>query len=241
MSLFISFPKKLILFGVLCFFFGFFSCKDDESVTPEPSDGLTYFPLVKGFWIEYEVDSIYHRNDDDASLVDTSKDEFHFFVREEIDSSFMDSENQPAFKIVRYKRSVDSLPWNLASVWTARVDQYSAQRVEDNIRFIKLKFPVKSTTVWQGNAYNFFQPEEYSYDKLYESKSYNSLLFDSTITVIQNSFVSAVNRIIKTEIYGAHVGLLFKQLDSVRTANTPQGTIILNGLQFSQKITEYKR
>lgn len=236
-----SFPKQVILFGVLCFFFGFFACKEDESVTPELSDGLTYFPLLKGFWIEYEVDSIFHRNDDDASLVDTSKDEFHFFIREEIDSSFMDSENQPAFKILRYKRINDSLPWDLASVWTARVDQYSAQRVEDNIRFIKLKFPVKTTTDWEGNAYNFFQPEKYSYDKLYQSRSYNSLLFDSTITVIQNNFVSAVNRIIKTEIYGAHVGLLFKQLDSVRTANTPQGTIILNGLQFSQKITEYKR
>lgn len=241
MNSFISYTKQLFWLSIFCFCLGLFACKDDTSITPEPSDGLTYFPLTKGFWIEYVADSIYHRNDDDANLTDTSKDIFHFYIREEIDSSFMDSENQLAYKVMRYKRSSDLLPWDLINVWTAKVDQHSAQRVEDNIRFIKLKFPVSATTVWQGNAYNFFQPEEYSYDNLYQPGIYNSLSFDSTVTVIQNDFISAVNRITKTEIYGAHVGLLFKQLDSVRTANTSQGTIILNGLQYSQKITDYKR
>lgn len=219
----------------------FYSCKDDEYIEPLPSAGERFFPLYEGFWVEYETDSIIHLDDDDASQIDTSIISYHYYIREEIDSSFIDSENERAYVVLRYKRFSDTLSWELSDVWTAKVDLFAAERVEDNIRFIRLKFPVSSSTFWNGNAFNFFPVEEYSYDELYRQRIFNSLQFDSTITVVQNDFVSNVNRITKKEIYGTQAGLLYKQLDSVRTLNTGQGTIILNGLEFRQEITDYKR
>jgi hypothetical protein len=121
------------------------------------------------------------------------------------------------------------------------VDELSAQKVEDNIRFIKMKFPISPSSAWNGNAYNFFPKEEYSYDHLFQSYQVNALDFDSTVTVVQNDFVSNVNRITKMEVFGSNIGLLDKQLDSVRTKNTINGTIILNGLEYRQSITNYKR
>jgi hypothetical protein len=217
------------------------SCGDDEVVEPRPQDDFRYFPLATGYWTEYSVDSIVHLPADDADEIDTAITSYHFFVREEVDSSYIDSENKKNFVIVRYKRDNDTLPWELINVWTAKIDAYSAQRVEDNIRFVRLKFPITPTTYWNGNAYNYYPVEEYGYSRLFQAAQYGTLTFDSTVTVNQNNFVSNINRIRKNEVYAAGVGLLYKELDSVRTKNTAQGTIILNGFEFRQQITDYKQ
>jgi len=216
------------------------SCGDDESVEPDLTTGLSYFPLVKGNWIEYVADSIVHLPDDDNSEIDSLKEYYHFYIREVIDSSFTDSQGNTAFVVLRYRRMSDTLPWELSNVWTANADLNSAQRVEDNIRFIKLKFPIETSTSWNGNAYNFFPEEEFNYENIFEPKQLNSLHFDSTITT-EYEFLSVVNRTTKKEIYGAEVGLLYKQHDSIRTANTPShGFIILNGVEYTQQVTDYK-
>jgi hypothetical protein len=222
------------------FIISLYSCKEDEIVEPDQTDELSFFPLYTGYWIEYKADSIVHRDSDDQNGVDTAINYYHFLIREVVDSSYIDAEGRKSFVIIRYKRDFDTVPWVLSNVWTANIDPYSVQRVEDNIRFIRLKFPISSSTFWNGNALNFFPAEEYSYSNLYSSKRYDDLDFDSTITVIQNDFVSNINRIIKNETYGAGTGLLFKQVDSVRTLNVGGSTIILNGFEYKQQITGYK-
>lgn len=226
--------------SALLFSISLFSCKHDEIVEPDQSEELRYFPLYTGYWIEYMADSIVHRDSDDQNGVDTAINFYHFLIREVVDSSYIDAEGRKSFVIIRYKRDFDTVPWVLSNVWTASIDPYSVQRVEDNIRFIRLKFPIAASTFWYGNALNFFPEEEYSYSNLFTSKRYDDLDFDSTITVIQNDFVSAISRVIKNETYGAGAGLLFKQIDSVRTSNITGGTIILNGFEYKQQITGYK-
>ena len=216
-----------------------FSCKNEKIEVVNPIPDLSYFPLKTGNWVEYEVDSIVHYDSDDFYSVDTAIGNFHFYYREVVDASFTDGEDETAFLINRYKRDYDSLPWTLMNVWTAKVTNFAAQRVEDNIRFLRLQFPLNSTSDWNGNAYNFFPEEEYSYEDLYEPRQYGSLYFDSTVTVMQNDFLSHINRIYKKEIYGAHTGLLYKEIDSVNTRNTSNGTIILNGLEYRFNITGY--
>ncbi len=206
----------------------------------DQTQDLSFFPIEMGNWTEYVVDSIVHYDSDDAWQVDTAIGRFHFYIREEVDSFYMDGENQKAHVIKRYRRDNDSLPWTFMNLWTANVNPYSAQRVEDNIRFVRLKFPINSNATWEGNAFNYFSEEKYSYEELYQPRQYGNLYFDSTITVLQNDFISYINRIYKKEIYGANAGLLFKQIDSVNTLNTVNGTIILNGFEYRFNITAYK-
>lgn len=227
----------ILVFSLLFFSY---SCKRRELLVSDQSRDLSYFPLYKGYWAEYVVDSVVHYDSDDAGEVDTAIGSYHFYIREEVDSFYMDGENQKAFKILRYRRESDTLPWTFMNVWTANITPYSAQRVEDNIRFVRLKFPISSDASWEGNAFNFFPVEEYSYEELYQPRQYGNLHFDSSITVLQNDFLSHINRIYKKEIYGAHAGLIFKQIDSVNTINTTNGTIISNGLEYRFNITDYK-
>lgn len=217
----------------------FTACKDDEYQVPAMNEYLKYFPLQEGSWIEYSGDSVVHRDDDDAYHVDTSISQYVFSLRDEVDSAFVDGEGDTAHIIFRFRRENDTLPWTLSAVWSAKVSSVAAQRTEDNIRFIKLSFPFSSRKRWNGNAYNFFPEEIYSYQSLHQSLTVGQLPFDSTVTVVQNDFESGINRIYKREIYAADVGMVEKQIDSVRTEFTSNGTIILNGLEYRLTITGF--
>ncbi len=230
--------KLLILLGLISFFS---ACKNDEVLFPENTTQLTpFYPIDSGFWIEYSVDSTIHLNIDDQYLVDTSIEAHHFNLREQIDSSFIDGEGKIAWMISRYKRDADSLPWLFTSMWTAKLSSTSLERVEDNQRYIRLTFPIKEGRIWNGNAYNLLGDANYKYQNVYNSMTYASVNFDSTVSVNQDDFVSNISRSVKNEVYGNHVGLLYKSIDSVRVASTSGGIIILNGLEYTQTITNYK-
>ena len=217
------------------------SCKKETAITTKFESDRSYFPLETGYWIEYSADSIFHSNIDDVYLVDTSIKVYNFQVREVVDTPFIDATGDTAFVIQRYRRDNDTLPWTLMSIWSAKKNSASAERVEENIRFVKLDFPFSPYKKWDGNAYNTLGEEDYSYEDIYKPKTYNALRFDSSVTVLQNDFISSINRIEKREVYAPRVGLIFKQLDSLNTVITPNGVVILNGVEYSLTVKDYKR
>ncbi len=218
-----------------------FSCKDDVVEPPINSTYTGYFPLDSGFWVIYDADSVVHLDFDDPFNIDTAIERYSFQIREVIDSGFVDAEGDWAYRISRYKRGSDTLPWTFLNLWTAKINGSSAQRVEDNIRFVKLSFPINERKTWNGNAFNYYTEEDYAYSQIHQPYSIQSNHFDSTVTVIQNDFISNVNRIYKSEVYANHVGMVFKEQDSLNTVNLPNGTVlILNGTTYQLRINDYK-
>lgn len=227
---------------VLPVLLGLVSCKDDEVIPGKGDLYTSYFLLEQGYWIEYDADSIVHLETDDIFYLDTAIVNYSFQIREEIDSSFTDAEGQKAWRISRYRRENAAQPWTFMNLWTARLNNSSAQRVEDNIRFIRLSFPISGRTRWNGNAYNNFVPEEYSYEDIHAPYAMNGLAFDSSVKVMQNEFVSSINRINKYEVYAKNVGMVHKVLDSLRTVNLPGGVVLtLNGFEYRLRATSYKQ
>ncbi|TAH41565.1 MAG: hypothetical protein EYC69_07985 [Bacteroidetes bacterium] len=239
------FNNKFIIFfcaALLLVISQFYSCKDDAIVPGNSQSYTSYFPLIHGHWVEYNADSIVHLDIDDAYNLDTAIRTYHFQLREEIDSSYTDAGGEIAWRVSRYRRADSNSPWTFMNLWTAKRSNNSAQRVEDNIRFIKLAFPFDPRISWNGNAYNNYPLEEYSYDAINEEYTVNSSIFDSTVSVIQNNFVSNINRIDKREIYAQNVGMIYKVLDSLNIVNLPNGsTVILNGTEYKLEIRDYKR
>ncbi|MFZ7114034.1 MAG: hypothetical protein ACO1G9_01550 [Bacteroidota bacterium] len=217
------------------------ACKKDVYVGDSSDQFKDYYPVELGHWVEYETDSVIHLSDDDVNLVDTSIEAYHFFIREEIESVLIDGEGDTAYIVRRYKRTSDTLPWEFTALWTSKLTNNALERVEDNRRFIRLTFPFNSDRKWNGNAYNDLTEEEYSYEDIHTPSGFSGLSFDSTVTVNQNEFISNINRIIKNEIYGNHVGLLYKKIDSVGIAFTQNGVVILSGLEYEQTVTDYKQ
>ena len=87
----------------------------------------------------------------------------------------------------------------------------ASKKVEENIRFTKLVFPIKNGEYWNGNAYNDLLFCEYTYDSIHEPYELNSFSFDSTVTVLQKDLYTAVDYQNAYEVYAKNVGLIYKK------------------------------
>lgn len=119
---------------MLCIAFIYSACKK-SSIDPVPID-QSYFPLTTGKYIIYDVDSIVF-----SDFFDTT-DTAHYQLMELVDSSFLDASNQEAFRIIRSRRSTPVDDWVVTDIWSANLTENTAEKVEENLRFVKLNFPV---------------------------------------------------------------------------------------------------
>ncbi len=123
------------------------------SCKTEPDDfdrdfGFGYFPLKTGQSLIYRMDStIYDPTGD--SLVSHSS----YLLKETVVDSFVDLTGAIVYRIEQFQRAADSLPWQFNKIVTASITNNQAIRTEDNLRFIKLTFPLRKFNAWDGNAY----------------------------------------------------------------------------------------
>ena len=215
----------------------FFSCKKDTAVNSLTSSNYSYFPLEEGSWIIYNVDSVVHlSNDDGTNQPDTSIASYHFQIKEVVDFDFIDGQGNKAYRVSRYKRQNDTLPWDFLVVWISLRTSGSAQRVEENVRYIKLSFPINQKSMWNGNAYNDQLQEDYSYSEIHIPSTFGNNRFDSTVTVLQLDDDNLIHRVFKQEKYANHVGLVYKEKDSLNINSIGQVT---NGFEFRETIQSY--
>lgn len=166
----------------------FLSCKKKENNTPL-FYGYDYFPNKVGHYIIYECDSIVHLGSGYGNKT------YRYQIKEVIDSIYNNNQGQPTQRIVRYKRTSDTIPWsNILTpekVWTGTLLSNMATRLEDNYNYIKLVFPASSNEAWNGNNLNTLGAQNYQYTSLnvpYTLTSVNTKTvsqFDSTLTVLE--------------------------------------------------------
>lgn len=208
------------------------SCKKND--TPiEPPSSYDYFPTRTGHWVIYDVDSIVHRDNDGNT--DDSVDYFVFQIKELITGTFTDGEGRPTQRLERYHRPNDSADWVLTEVWTQTLVTNRAERVEDNIRYIRLAFPINSTITWDGNAFNQLGEEDYSYEYFHIPDTLAGLSFDSTLSVLQIDNDNFIERIYAEEKYAVHVGRMYKVNQNLQKT----GGMVTAGLDYRETINSY--
>ncbi|HNP99363.1 MAG TPA: hypothetical protein PKK99_09925 [Bacteroidia bacterium] len=225
--------NRLSRFFIFSFFVAgvLFACKKESIIPPSPS--FNYFPTTAGNWIEYDVDSIYHAENDNNN--DDSVYSYHFQVREEIDSTFADGQGRPVQVILRYKRNSDLEAWSLVAVWTQTLSLSSAYRTEDNVPYHKLAFPINGSTMWDGNDANIQEEEMYEYTDYHTALTIGGFDFDSTLTVLQRDEDNYVERIFGQEIYATGVGMIYKQRDDLGKRNG----IIVKGQEYKMTLKDF--
>lgn len=164
--------------------------------------GYDYFPNKVGSYIIYAVDSTWYG---------VNVEEYSFQIKEELKEEFVDNTGQPTTKINRYYRAANNQPWYLIDVWTQKRTTTTAEKVVDNIRYVKLEFPVKNGGTWDGNAYNNYPAEQYKYANVAGPADVGILQFGNTLTVNQKNNVNLVDEEIFYEIYAKGVGMVFRQ------------------------------
>ena len=199
-------PACIILIHIFIFsLFLFPSCQKDQSVNFNSID-YGYFPDKIGSWIIYNVVEIHI--DSESGVFDTA----YYQINEIIESKFSDNSNRQTLRIERYIRENDTLPWNIKDVWFANLLTNSAQKVEENIRYVKLVFPVKLNKTWDGNTYNTLEECEYKITGIDINDTINSLFFDSVLTVTQKDEENMIEKFYFIEKYAKNTGMVYKQI-----------------------------
>jgi hypothetical protein len=197
------------LFSALLFLV---ACEKDEEPLPEPR--YEYFPVEPGHSVTYEVDSI--RHDSALRLHDTS----HYFIRETIAARFEDSEGRTSYRIERYRKDSMSGDWRIADVWVANRNERRAEKVEENRRFTKMVFPIRSDQRWDGNAYNDLPEREYRYISVHQEARMGGQSLDSTVEVLQRDMENLIQTRFAKEIYALGIGMVKKEDVDLNTYTT---------------------
>lgn len=192
------------------FVLGLFSCKKSVSTLDM---GYDYFPDAVGHYVIYDVDSTYY--DDFFSPVKATN--YKFQLKEKIESIFYDNQNRPTMRLERYVKYYDSIvpysamSWTLRDVWMANKTTTTAERVEENVRFVRLIFPVRDNRSWNANAQNTDEEREFSYEFVDVSQGVGSTGFSSVLqTLYDDGGNILTSREYRTEKYARGVGMVYR-------------------------------
>mgnify|MGYP001563275321 CR=1 FL=1 len=231
---------KRLLFIQLFFLLVIAGCRKDPST--KVNFHYDYFPITTGSWITYDADSVVY--DDFKETIDT----FSYQVKEVVDTSFVDLEGDTAFVLYLYKRLADTLPWQNYKTWSCKLLKGTAEKVEDNLRFIKLIFPVSGNQTWEGNSlFNTNQSDmecygkwDYRYQNIHEKNDSLSASFDSTVTVLQVDEQPLTNKNYSMEIYAKDVGLIYKKhICLQKGGDISQNAPYVKGFIYTLKVNSF--
>jgi len=195
--------KKVFSLVSLLLLFSY-SCKKDKNFSPVDL-GYSYIPVNTGHWIIYDVDSIARDVFNNINIT------YHYQLKEYIESTFNDNSGRPTQRIERYKKTSDTTDWQICDVWTSNKTTMTYEKVEENIRFVKLTFPVRQGNQWNGNAYNEYPEQDYLYKNVNTHFSINGFSFDSTLTVLQQQDTTLISGDYAYEMYAKNVGMISKR------------------------------
>lgn len=181
------------------------SCTEKAIETPKVFSGTDYYPLAKGNVLIYKITEI--TIDKPSNYYDTSI----YYLKEVVDIKLLDNENDTAYRIERYKRNSISDNWVIADVWESKLTDKTAEKVEENHRFVKIRFPAKEGLSWNGNIFNENESQDYWISSINKFHQIGNFTSDSCLTIMQDSSSSLIHKDLAYEIYALHIGLIYKE------------------------------
>jgi hypothetical protein len=215
----------------------FLACTKKSVPISEP-DGLGYYPVTKGKYVVYDIDSTVY--------TEIPRDTIYtrYRIKEKIADSFTDNLGQPAIRLERYIRMYDpakpydSIPWRMKEVWMINADNNRIQVVEGNVRYTKLIFPIIEKNSWNGNAANTIGAWTYYYDYIDRPEKINGVDLEKVLLVVQKNDISAISAKRYNEKYAEGIGLVQREITEVFSnaviPNMPVEARIEKGISYKQ-------
>ena len=189
-----------------------------------------YFPLQINQEKEFLVTNIVHSS--------FGRDTSSYFLKEIITDYNINIEGDTVYTLERYWKVDSSLSYEIKDVWTSKRNLGAGYLNEENITYTKLIFPLSLNIYWNGNAFNNLDYQEYFIESLNIPFQLNNLIFDSTVTVIQNYKSNLLEFENAKEIYATGIGLIYKE-DVQLEINSGNLSDINQGYEYYQEIINY--
>lgn len=222
------------LLMLLVIFATIFGCKN-SSVTEDLDEvvqGEDYFPLELGKFVSYQVDStIYDVDGNNTITINTTS-----FVREEVSDTLRDSEGDLIYRIERSEKANIEDPWVIQDIWVAKRTEFQAERVEENLRFIKMIFPLAEEATWDGNLFidertiipiagesiEVFKNWNSEIVLLAQPDNIGGIVFDEVTTISHADSENLIELRSVTEKYAKGVGLVDREIRILDTQEIDQ-------------------
>jgi len=233
-TVFCSFKRLLFLIAVALLLIT--SCQKDSDTETllTYSEDLEYFPVDSGFTRFYTVDSIFW--DDFTGNHDTVSYE----LKEVLSGVYFDNQGRKGQRIERFKKD-EAGNWIIYKVRASLRTNTTAEVTEENIRYIKLTFPVELNERWNGNSYNDFGNLTYQYETA-GSDQFGGFNFQETVKVLQDDDPpNLLEDRYGEEHYAKGIGLYYRKnlsLKFVFPDPTPfNGPDTASGFIYTEKLT----
>ncbi len=194
-----------------------------------------YFPLEIGKYITYSVDSITYSTLNGNIVIDTGS----YQIRETVVDTFtiIDTFNNTitigplVYEVERKRRKNAGDAWQIETVLAVHRGANRLEWTENNRKFIKMFFPLKSEKKWNGNLYfdetelvpvkgeviEVFKAWESNVTAIDEPYSYANFDFDSTMVISQANSENVIEYRYSTERYARGIGLIEKEMKILDT------------------------
>ncbi len=212
------YPLKSLLFFIVVLFF-FQSCKTEKD-TFNTDLGHDYLALEVGKYITYEVDSTIFDPTGD-SLIAYSKTYF----KEEIVDTLHDNNEHVLYRTERYERRELGASWQVTKVFTQSIQDNQGIVTEDNLRFIKMGFPVRENNSWDGlvhfdpslivivagESLQMFKGWDYRIESVDEAESVGAFPFENVMTLREADNENLIELRVSREKYAKGIGLVYRE------------------------------
>lgn len=180
-----------------------------------------YFPLSVGQSLTYQVDSVIF----DPASGGVARDTSRTFLREMVVDTFLDATGEQTYVIERWERKSHSADWLFKNVCSATRSGRQAVRTEDNLRYMRLVFPMDERSAWNGNAaidpaqeiqiagetLRPFAGWVYRVDVIGVPGQAGAFSFDSTLVVTEVDEDNLVEKRFSRAVYAKGVGLVYRE------------------------------
>lgn len=190
-----------------------------------------------GHWVEYAVDSTSYNDITSPPTITTSS----YFLREEIDTSFIDASGYTNLIVKQYRKNSAADPWDLRQQGSFKITDDNFQRYFNDLRFVNLIFPVRVGREWPGHSFLDVQNEptldylddsrydwNFTYTAVDQNISIDSFALDSTLTVTQIDEENLFEKKFSKEQYARNIGLVSKELIILSTQAPPSGASFID-------------
>ena len=207
------------------------SCKEEQVLEDyELVTRSEYFPVNLGQMHVYQVDSVEY----DEAVSGTITFVSTTFVRERLIDTFSDLENRMSYKLERAERKSETDPWKVTDIWVLTKTDKRVERVEENLRYIKMVFPFDQGTVWDGHSLmddevtieirgeelELFKSWDDYYVESIEAKSVLGIEYNDVAKIVHAASENVIELRESTEYYAPNIGLIEKRMRILDTQNT---------------------
>lgn len=202
-------------------------CIRSEIEDIEIDSGYDYSPLQVGKYFVYQVDSTEFRPVVGGIALDSSST----FVKELIADSFPDNTGAVTYRLERYERKDNAQPWTIRSVYALTRTEEEFYRTEDNLRFVKLRFPLQEGRKWNptrffdnllevevaGQTIQMFKSWSAEVSAAGRMEEIGNLNFPDVATIVSSDSENLIEKRYAMEKYARNIGLVFRELQIMDT------------------------